>query len=219
MMSYIIGVCGPSCSGKTTTCKMIIDKANKTIQNLLNDKEENFVSVLSQDSYYKGGNRETNYDIPDAIDFKLMISHLRDLSRGKSINCPIYDFTTHTRKKDTIKIDPAPIIVVEGILIFFVEELRNLCNLKVYVEAIRELRYERRVTRDIKERGRDRKEVMERYFKHVLPSNEHYVEPTMNYTDIVLMNNRDNEFVGITILLDHIEKKISEQSLIFQYET
>jgi len=123
---YIIGVCGPSCSGKTTTCKMIIDKANSTISTILKDshKINNYVTVMSQDSYYIGGNQDTNYDVPDAIDFDLMISHLVDLCNGKFINSPIYDFTIHKRTNQTIKLNPSPIIIVEGILIFFDPKLR-----------------------------------------------------------------------------------------------
>lgn len=198
-MTYIIGVCGASCSGKTTICSEICNK----IQSSMN---HNGVVILSQDSYYHGGNSETNYDIPDAIDFKLMIQHLKLLIEKKSIECPIYDFSTFSRKNKTKTIIPADIIIIEGILIFYHEELRNLCNLKVFVSAYPELRYARRLKRDTEERGQTIEEVDHRYFKDVLPASRHYVDPTIEFSDIALMNNTHGKFVGLEILLDHIEK-------------
>jgi uridine kinase len=192
---YVIGICGVSCSGKSTASIEIQDLAkNNGID----------VTVLSQDSCYKGGNVDTNYDVPDAVDFDLLISLLEALIAGKDVNCPIYDFTTHLPKKEFNVLKPSKIIIVEGILIFYVERLRKLMNLKVFVSALPELCYERRLKRDVEVRGRDPKEVKKRYFNHVLPSSSHYVLPTLQYSDIALINNTDGQFVGLKILLDHI---------------
>lgn len=199
---YIIGICGPSCSGKTTVCKKINDKVTSTgIQN---------ISIISQDSYYMGGSEKTNYDLPQAIDFPLLISHVKKIKNGSNIECPTYDFKTHKRETGTKLIEPTPIVIVEGILIFFVEELRELFDLKIYVDAIKELRFQRRMKRDVEERGRNKEEVEERYFRDVLPSNDHYVEPSKMNADLVLMNNTKHGFVGTKILLPYIENKINE---------
>ena len=198
-MSYVIGVCGPSCSGKTKTVKSIIDSL----------KEKSI--VISQDNYYFTGDDNTNYDIPTAIDFSLLISHIKDLINGKCIQSPIYDFSTHSRLKETIEIKPSQIVIIEGILIFTQKELLNLINLKVYISAYQELAFSRRLKRDVEERGRSIEEVTERYFKDVLPSTKQYVEPSENFSDIVLKNNIENNFIGLEILLNHISM-ISEKN-------
>ena len=203
--TYIIGVCGASCSGKTTICHKIIEKINSIL-----GTEQRFVTVLSQDSYYFGGDSKINYDIPDSVDFNLMLSQIQDLKNGKEIDSPIYDYSTFMRQKETKKIYPTKIILIEGILIFSCEKLRNLCNLKVFVSASPELRYQRRIQRDIRERGYTEEEVKERYFRDVLPASRYYVDPSNEFSDIVLMNNIPGKFVGLDILLDHLEKKLKE---------
>ena len=202
---YVIGVCGASCSGKTTTCNNIIDKVIKIF-----GTTKDIIVVLSQDSYYFGGGDDTNYDVPSAIDFNLMIAHLKQLINGNQIDEPIYDFTSHSRKKETRPLGPALIILVEGILVFSQKELRDLFDLKIFVDAHPELMYARRLQRDITERGRTQEEVDERYFRDVRPATQMYITPMQDYSDIVLKNNVRNEFVGLQIVLDHIEKKIKQ---------
>ena len=206
-MPYLIGIVGPSCGGKTTVCNIIIDRF----------KHDDFspVTIISQDRYYKGGDADTNFDHPDAIDFEALENDINKLKEGKYIEAPNYDFTIHQRTSKKTIIHPTSIIIVEGVLIFNSEKLRDLFDLKVYVNALRELRYERRMSRDVVERGRDAKEVRERYFRDVLPSNDHFVEPTMWYSDIVLMNNSsiDGQFIGIDILVDHIDKKVNSDTI------
>ena len=192
-MSYVIGVCGASCSGKTRTVKEIVRVTENSI-------------VISQDSYYFSGNENTNYDIPESIDFPLLISHIKDLLNGKSIQCPIYDFTTHSRLEKKIEMKPCKIIIVEGILIFSQKELIELINLKVFISAYQELAFSRRLKRDVEERGRTIEEVTERYFKDVLPSTKQYVEPSENFSDIVLKNNTKDKFIGLEILLNHLRR-------------
>ena len=192
MNSYVIGVCGASCSGKTRTVNSIV--------NSLKIKPV----VISQDSYYFSGNKDTNYDVPESIDFILLISHIKELLSGKSVESPIYDFSTHSRLKQTKTINPCKIIILEGILIFTQKELLDLINLKVYISAYSELAFSRRLKRDVEERGRTIEEVTSRYFKDVLPSTKKYVEPSENFSDIVLKNNITDNFIGLQILLDHI---------------
>lgn len=203
--SYVVAVCGESCSGKTTVCRKIIERIAK-----INTNGQNLVVIVSQDSYYKGGNSQTNYDVPDAIDFPQMIGDVKKLKNGEVINSPIYDFTTHSRKKETKRIGPAKIIIIEGILILTQKELRDLCDLQIYVSAFPQLMYSRRLKRDVEERGRTAEEVEERYFRDVLPASQQYVGPSESFADIVLKNNTHNRFIGLEILLDHIDKKIHE---------
>jgi uridine kinase len=197
-MSYIIGICGASCSGKTTVCNQIMSRY-----------EDKDVMMISQDNYYFGGSHETNYDIPSAIDFEKLICDVKDLMQGKEVEMPIYDFKTHSRKNETIKIKPKKYILVEGILIFSKKELRDLFDLKVFIVSYGELCYYRRLKRDVEERGRTHEEVSERYFRDVLPSSKTFVEPMMQFSDIALINNVEWKFIGLDILMDHLDKKIN----------
>ena len=201
MQCHIIGIGGPTCGGKTTASKMIVDKFKNV-----------GVTMYSIDRRYKGGGPETNYDVPEALDIKGSISDLTNLKNGIPIDAPIYNFKTH-RPEGTEKIYPNPIIIVEGILIFCIPELREIFDFKVYVDCYPELRFYRRMTRDTKERGRDEQEVCNRYFRDVVPSNTSYVEPSKNYCDVILQNNNMHEFIGIDLILSHIKitlKKINK---------
>ena len=195
-MVYIIGICGASCSGKTTVSKEIMKRYK-------NDD----ILMISQDNYYFGGSEDTNYDIPSAIDFVKLIQDVSELAQDKSIEMPQYDFKTHQRMKETICVQPKKYILVEGILIFSRKELRDLFDLKVYILTYGELCYYRRLKRDVEERGRTVKEVSERYFRDVLPSSKTYVEPMIQFSDIALINNTDWKFIGLDILMDHLEKR------------
>jgi uridine kinase len=195
---FVIGVCGPSCSGKTRTVK--------AIQESLSEQ----TTVISQDNYYFSGNENTNYDVPESIDFNLLISQLKDLIQGKTIRSPTYDFTTHSRRKEKIQISPKKVIILEGILIFTQKRLLDLIDLKVYISAYPELAFSRRLKRDVEERGRSIQDVTERYFNHVVPSTKQFVEPSENFSDIVLKNNRHDKFIGIEILLNYLKCKLSD---------
>ena len=193
-MVHVISICGMSCSGKS-----------KCVNAIKNSLPQESVTILSQDSYYFSGNEETNYDVPEAIDFQLLIKHVKDLVEGKSIQCPIYDFATHSRLEQTISVKSSKIIIVEGILIFTQKELLDLFDLKIYISAYPELALSRRLKRDVEERGRTIEEITERYFKDVLPSTKRYVEPSEDFSDIVLKNNTKDKFIGLQILLNHIK--------------
>ena len=207
---YVIGICGRTCSGKTTASKEI-KKMILTDPFFKSFAEENMITVLSQDWWYKGGNVDTNYDIPLAVDFEEMVKQLKELISGKEIDAPDYDFSTHSRKSTTQKIKPSKIIVIEGILIFSEPELKKLCDLKVFVSAPAEVCYQRRIDRDTKERGRDVKEVINRYMTHVLNSAVQFVDPSEYDSDITLKNNSmKNTFTGLDVLKNHIKFTFSE---------
>ena len=210
---YVIGICGGSCSGKSYVTDQIANVASHTFNpeaSLLESDLEN-ITKLHQDAYYKGGNSETNFDEPVAIDWALFELHISELIKGNPIDCPIYSFEKHTRLEKTKKVYPAKVIIIEGTMIFTSKQILSYCYLKVFVSAFREMMYERRLERDVKERGRDENEIKRRYFEHVRPGLVQYIEPTQQYADIILHNNNNNhEFVGLEILLDHIEEKLKQ---------
>ena len=198
----IIGIAGGTGSGKTT----VVDQ-------IMNELPSDEVCVISQDSYYKATDNLTyeertkiNFDHPRAIDFDLLIQQISELKQGKVIEQPIYSFVTHNRTKDTVKTHPRKVVVVEGILIFNSEELRNLFDIKVFVHADADERLIRRVRRDIKERGRDIDEVLNRYQDTLKPMHQQFIEPTKNYADIIIPNDRYN-----TVAIDIVRTVISER--------
>ncbi|MFL0076624.1 uridine kinase [Tenacibaculum maritimum] len=198
----IIGIAGGTGSGKTTVVNQII-----------NQLPADEVCVISQDSYYNAtGNlsyeqrTKINFDHPRAIDFDLLVKHLKELKSDNIIEQPVYSFVTHNRTKDTIKTHPRKVIIVEGILIFNSEELRNLCDIKIFVHADADERLIRRVRRDITERGRDIDEVLNRYQSTLKPMHQQFIEPTKNYADLIIPNDRYN-----TVAIDIVRTVISER--------
>lgn len=198
----IIGIAGGTGSGKTTVVNQII-----------NELPADEVCVLSQDSYYKATDdlsyeerTRINFDHPRAIDFDLIIQHLKDLKDGNIIDQPIYSFVTHNRTKDTITTHPRKVVIVEGILIFNSEELRNLFDIKIFVHADADERLIRRVRRDISERGRDIDEVLNRYQDTLKPMHQQFIEPTKNFADIIIPNDRYN-----TVAIDIVRTVINER--------
>lgn len=198
----IIGIAGGTGSGKTTVVNQIINQ-------LPSDE----VCVISQDSYYKATDNlsyeertKINFDHPRAIDFELLVQHLSALKREEIIEQPVYSFVTHNRTKDTIKTHPRKVIIVEGILIFNSEELRKLCDIKIYVHADADERLIRRIRRDINERGRDIDEVLSRYQDTLKPMHQQFIEPTKNHADIIIPNDRYN-----TVAIDIVRTVISER--------
>lgn len=182
-MDYIIGIAGGSGSGKTTFTNRLLKEFGDN------------VSVLYQDNYYKSTDHlraeervHLNYDHPDAIDQALLVEHIRRLSVGSSVSSPVYDFTTHNRSSDVIHIEPTRVLLVEGILIFYEPLLRNLFDLKIYVEADADERFLRRALRDMTERGRSLPDIAEQYLSTVKPMHMQYVEPTKNFADIIINN-------------------------------
>lgn len=198
----IIGIAGGTGSGKTTVVNQII-----------NELPADEVCVISQDSYYKATDdlsyeerTKINFDHPRAIDFELLIEHIAQLKKGEIIEQPIYSFVTHNRIKDTLKTHPRKVVIVEGILIFNSKELRNLFDIKIFVHADADERLIRRVRRDISERGRDIDEVLNRYQHTLKPMHQQFIEPTKNYADIIIPNDRYN-----TVAIDIVRTVISER--------
>ena len=198
----IIGIAGGTGSGKTTV-------VNQIIKQLPNDE----VCVISQDSYYKATDNlsydertKINFDHPRAIDFDLLIKHLKELKKGKSVNQPVYSFVTHNRTKDTVKTHPRKVVIVEGILIFNSEELRDLFDIKIFVHAETDERLIRRMRRDISERGRDIDEVLNRYQTTLKPMHQQFIEPTKNFADMIIPNDRFN-----TVAIDIVRSVINER--------
>lgn len=198
----IIGITGGTGSGKTTV-------VNQIVKHL----PDNEVCVISQDSYYKATDNlsyeertKINFDHPRAIDFDLIVKHLKELKLFKTIEQPVYSFVTHNRTENTVKTHPKKVIIVEGILIFNNEELRNLFDIKIFVHADTDERLIRRVRRDISERGRNIDEVLNRYQDTLKPMHQQFIEPTKNFADIIIPNDRHN-----TVAIDIVRTVINER--------
>lgn len=183
----VIGIAGGTGSGKTT------------LMNNLISRFEGMVTVISHDNYYKRHDDMTyeersqlNYDEPAAFDTSLMVYHLEELRRGHAIECPVYDFTIHNRSEQTIHIVPKKVIIVEGILIFENEELRNLMDIRIFVDTDADIRLCRRIKRDVNKRGRTLESVLKQYQDTVKPMHERYVEPSKKYANIVVPEGGKN---------------------------
>lgn len=199
----IIGIAGGTGSGKTTVVRKIVESI-----------PEGEVAILPQDSYYRDSSNvpleerlEMNFDHPDSIEFDLLVRHIRDLKKGKSIEQPIYSYLTCTRAKETIPVNPCRVIIVEGILILTHPELRKLMDLKVFVDADADDRLIRVINRDIIERGRSVNKVIERYEGTVKPMHNQFIEPTKRFSDLIIPQGGNNH-IAIDILTKFIEHRI-----------
>jgi uridine kinase len=197
----VIGVAGGSGSGKTTVA-----------QRLLHAIGEQHITYLPHDSYYRDlddipriGGEIVNFDHPDALETSLLIRHLVQLRRGEPIQAPIYDFNTHSRSAQTRTIYPAPIILVEGILIFADPELRRQFDLRLFVDADADIRFIRRLERDVNERGRTVESVIHQYLESVRPMHLEFVEPSKRYADLIIPEGGYND-VAIHLVTDHIKR-------------
>ena len=184
----VIGIAGGSGSGKTTLLKRIIETFGPSI------------TVLSHDNYYKRHDEMTYeersqlyYDEPDALETDLMVRQLDALRRGEEIHCPVYDFTVHNRSDETVLIKPERVILVEGILIFENQQLRDLMDIKIFVDTDADIRICRRIKRDVNKRGRSLESVITQYQQTVKPMHEKYVEPSKKYADIVVPEGGKNK--------------------------
>lgn len=198
----IIGIGGGTGSGKTTVVQQIVEQ-------LPADQ----VCVISQDSYYNDISHlpyeervKINFDHPNSIDFKLLGQHLEQLKRGHSFEQPVYSFKEHNRTKETITTHPKKVIIVEGILILTHPDIRELFDIKIFVHADSDERLIRRLKRDIAERGRDLDEVLTRYQTTLKPMHQQFIEPTKEFADIIIPNNRYN-----TVAVDMIRKIVQQK--------
>jgi uridine kinase len=199
----IIGICGGTGSGKTTVVNKILDIL-----------PENQVAILSQDSYYKDSSnlsleerKSVNFDHPDAIEFDLLLDHINELKKGHTIQKPIYSYITCTRSPETIPVESKDVILIEGILLFTDERIRNICNIKVFVDAPADERLMRVIKRDTVERGRDIEQTLKRYLDTVKPMHEQFIEPTKRFADIIVPLGGENT-VAINILANTIRQKL-----------
>jgi|TARA_Y100000310_G_scaffold136030_1_gene134946 uridine kinase len=190
----LIGIAGGTGSGKTFLTNAIVTSLDK-----------NEVTVVEQDSYYRDQSHlsleersKINYDHPDAIDFELLRRHLTEILEGKEIESPLYDFSTHTRRKKTEVIQARPAVILEGILILAVAEIRNLIDLKIYADANSDIRFIRRLKRDNEARGRSVPHIIQQYLASVRPMHEQFVEKTKNYADIIV---HDGDDIQVTVEL------------------
>ncbi len=187
METIVIGIAGGTGSGKST------------FTNRLKDAFGNQITVIYHDNYYKcqddvpfEARKHVNYDHPDSLETDLLVEHIRMLKEGKNVECPVYDYSQHNRSQDTILIQPSKIILVEGILVLYDSRVRDLMDIKIYVEADADERILRRALRDVEERGRDLKGIMEQYLTTVKPMHYMYVEPTRACADIVINSGMNN---------------------------
>ena len=200
----VIGIAGGTGSGKTT------------LMNNLIQKFENDVTILSHDNYYKRHDDLTyekrcglNYDEPAALETELMAVHLDQLRRGESIECPIYDFTVHNRADQTVTIVPKKVIIVEGILIFENKPLRELMDIRIFVDTDADVRLCRRIKRDVNKRGRTLESVLLQYQQTVKPMHEKYVEPSKKFADIIVPEGGKN-WVALDMIMGHIQRYLEE---------
>ena len=204
----VIGIAGGTGSGKTTLMKNLIENFSDV------------VTVLSHDNYYKRRDDLTyeqrcliNYDEPDALETDLMASHLDQLRHGQAIDCPVYDFTQHNRSSETVRIVPKNVIIVEGILIFENQPLRDLMDIKIFVDTDADVRLCRRIIRDVNKRGRTLESVLTQYQDTVKPMHEKYVEPSKKYADIVVPEGGKNT-VALDMIMGRIQRHIKEAEVI-----
>jgi uridine kinase len=199
----IIGICGGTGSGKTTIARRIIESVG-------GEK----VILIEQDSYYRNladmpldERHQANFDHPDSIDSEMLMNHLKRLKSGDSIEMPIYDFVSHTRKEETEHIEPKPVVLVEGILIFSEPRVLSLLDVKVFVDTPDDIRFIRRLQRDIVERGRTVDSVITQYYRTVRPMHLEFVEPSKRYADIIIPEG-GNPDIGIEFLCGKIREEI-----------
>ena len=202
----VIGIAGGSGSGKTTLLKNIIGTFGPAI------------TVISHDNYYKRHDEMTyeercklNYDEPAALETDLMVRQLQELRSGREILCPVYDFTVHNRSDETVAIKPERVIIVEGILIFENKQLRDLMDIKIFVDADADIRICRRIKRDVNKRGRSLESVIQQYQQTVKPMHEKYVEPSKKYADIVVPEGGKN-LVALAMIQGYISRYLESIS-------
>ncbi|HWS88020.1 MAG TPA: uridine kinase [Pyrinomonadaceae bacterium] len=201
----IIGICGGTGSGKTTVANRILESVSK-----------DEVVFLQQDSYYRNLDQlpldirnVVNFDHPDAIDNDLLISHLRALKEGQAVELPLYDFKTHSRRPETLRVEPQPIIIIEGILIFAEPRLLDEMDIRVYVDTPDDIRFIRRLRRDVAERGRTVESVIEQYLATVRPMHTQFVEPSKRSADVIIPEGGHN-LVSISLISGRIRERLAD---------
>lgn len=203
MDTMIIGIAGGTGSGKTTLTEKLKAEFGED------------VSVLYHDNYYKSHSEmpyeertRLNYDHPDAFETDLMIRDIQALRRGETVRCPVYDYTIHDRSGETVEVCPTKVIIIEGILIFENQALRDLMDIKIFVDADADVRILRRIMRDVKKRGRSLDSVVNQYLTTVKPMHQQFVEPSKRYADIVVLEGGHN-LVALDIIIQRIRSHVA----------
>lgn len=198
----VIGIAGGTGSGKTTLMKNLIERLGSD------------VTVLSHDNYYRAHDDipyeercKLNYDEPASLETDLMVRHLDMLRHGQAIDCPVYDFSVHNRSSETIHVEPSSVIIVEGIMIFENKPLRDLMDIKIFVDTDADIRLCRRIKRDVRKRGRSLESVLEQYQSTVKPMHDQYVEPSKKYADLIVLEGGKN-YVALDMILGRIRRHI-----------
>ena len=206
MNSIIIGVAGGTGSGKTTLTRRLKERFGDEM------------TVISHDNYYKAHDDMTyeersrlNYDHPDAFDTDLLVEHIKALRTGETVACPVYDFTQHNRSKETLLIAPTGVIVVEGILIFADSKLRDLMDVKIFVDTDADVRILRRIVRDVRKRGRSLESVVTQYLTTVKPMHEQFVEPSKRFADVIVPEGGKN-LVALDMIIRRVEHHLRENA-------
>ncbi len=206
MQPILIGVAGGTGSGKTTVANEILQRVGAE-----------HIAYIPHDAYYRdlshlppSQRKQVNFDHPDSLETSLLIEHLKALRAGQVVEIPVYDFTTHTRTQETRQVEPAPVILIEGILVFVEPELRELFDVKLYVDTDADVRFIRRLRRDIEERGRTVESVCEQYLSTVRPMHLEFVEPSKRYADVIIPEGGFNE-VAIEMVAARIKGMMIER--------
>nr|CAD2125883.1 unnamed protein product [Meloidogyne enterolobii] len=206
--SYLIGICGGSASGKTTFAQKIIERLEMPWVTVL--AMDSFYNVLNEEQHHLADKQEYNFDHPNAFDFDLLYETLLRLRDGKSVEVPVYDFTTHKRSKNPKLMYGADILIFEGILSFHTPEIVDLMDMKVFVDTDSDTRLARRLQRDISERGRDVAGVLDQYIKFVKPAFDSFIAPSMKHSDIIVPRGGEN-LVAIDLIVRHIKNQLTER--------
>lgn len=202
-LPLVVGIAGGTASGKTTVARKIHEAL-----------ADSRVAFVDQDAYYRDlthltleERREVNFDHPDAFDTDLLVEQLKELKAGRAVQKPVYDFVTSTREKRSVSVAPGDIILIEGILVLHMDRVRKELDVKIFVETEDDVRIIRRLTRDIKERGRDFDHVISQYFRHVRPMHMAFVEPSKRWADIVVPHGGNND-IAIDMLVGALRGRL-----------
>ena len=206
MSPIVIAVAGGTASGKTTVAREIFERVGAE-----------HIACIPHDAYYRDLSHlppdqraRVNFDHPNSLETELLIQHLKELRAGQAVEIPVYDFTNHTRTKQTRRVEPAPVILVEGILVFVEPDLRDLFDVKLYVDSDADVRFIRRLRRDIEKRGRTVESVCEQYLRTVRPMHLEFVEPSKRYADVIIPEGGFNE-VAIEMVAARVRGMLEEQ--------
>lgn len=205
MTPIIIGIAGGTGSGKTTMVDKIASQFGESI------------CLISQDFYYKAHDDipfeercKLNYDHPDSIETELLVDHLKKLKDGQSVFRPVYDFADHNRSKEVVEVHPVKVIIVEGILIFADKDLRDMFDIKIYIDTDADVRILRRILRDVKERGRSLESIVTQYLTTVKPMHEQFIEPSKKYADVIIPEGGHNQ-VALAMVNHRIKALLSQE--------